>query len=176
MVGERTGVCVVVLLLLVSGSCGCLHAESGPPDQNHTDEDVAYLEVCEDLPAGKWDATNGAEVFGHYQKMYQIAEDQKVIYEERMATLALMPVSEDLEKIKEEYRLADEYGLLACEYEMKRALALMDGNATEEQDLWGQEDRAIDESLKHLAQAKKLYREQYGAEGFLDGIMSGIFS
>ncbi|MBP2146201.1 hypothetical protein J2129_001655 [Methanofollis sp. W23] len=166
----------VIVLLFASASAGCLHARSEAPDLNLTPEDAAYLEACKDLPMGKWDATNGAEIFGHYQEMYQIALAQKEVYEKRMEALASMPVSEDLEEIKEEYRLADEYGLLACDYEMQRARALTEGNTTREEEIWGLEDRAMDESLWHLALAKKLYREHYGSGGFLDGIISGIVS
>ncbi|QSZ66956.1 hypothetical protein RJ40_05335 [Methanofollis aquaemaris] len=141
-----------------------------------TDEDVAYLDACNDLPMGRWDATIGAELAGDYQKMYQIAETQRAVYEKRMQALASMPVSDRFEGIKEEYCLADECGLLACEYEMKRARTLMESNLTGEKYYWGLGDRAMDESLNHLALAKKAYGEQYGSEGLLDGIVSAFLS
>ena len=103
---------------------------------------------------GKWDAANIAEIKKDYQNMYLIAKTQKEIYEKRMQALESMPVSDQCREIKNEYRLADEYGMLACECEMNRALTLMESNYTGEEYYWNMENNAMDESLKHLMTAR----------------------
>lgn len=103
---------------------------------------------------GKWDAVNIAELKQDYQNMYLIAKSQKEVYEKRMQSLDAMPVSDQCREIKNEYRLADEYGVLACECEMNRALAFMESNDTGEEYYWNIENNAMDESLKHLMLAR----------------------
>lgn len=85
------------------------------------------------------------------------------LYDIRIQVLSSMPVSENFQEIKKETLLADEYGRTACEYEMKRAQALMEDNLTAEEEFWEIENNAMDESLIHMARAKiLLYKEKYG--------------
>jgi len=157
-----TGLAVCILLIIsASALCGCLQSQ-GEPKYNLTAEDSAYLEASENLPMGSWNAASDAEVQEDYQKMYRIAEEQKELYEIRIQKLSSMPVSDTFQEIKDEYQMADEYGLKACEYEMKRAKALMESDPTAEEQYWEIEDDAMDESLKHMALAKKLRIERYG--------------
>jgi hypothetical protein len=157
--GIALTVCIL-LLALASASGGCLNFSENSSN-NLTPEDAAFLKTSNSLPMGKWDATIMAELTGDYQSMYQIAEAQKVLYEQRIQTLSPMPVSDLFADIKNEYCLADEYGMIACEYEMKRALALMESNYTAEDQYWEMENNAMDESLKHLSAAKLLYKARY---------------
>lgn len=149
-----SGVIVCIFLLLALTSCGCLQTQGSSLNRNLTAEDRAFLNASEDLPMGKWDAANIAEIKKDYQDMYLIAKTQKEVYEKRMQGLESMPVSDQCREIKNEYRLADEYGMLACECEMNRALAFMESNYTGEEYYWNIENNAMDESLKHLMLAK----------------------
>ena len=151
----------ILLITLASASGGCLNF-IGNSSNNLTAEDAAFLKASGAFPMGKWDAANMAELQGDYQSMYRIAEAQKELYEKRIYFLPPMPVSDLFLDIKNEYCVSDEYGLIACEYEMKRALAFMESNYTAEEEYWGIENNAMDESLKHLFLAKKLYIERYG--------------
>lgn len=150
----------ILLLAFASASGGCL-GPSGDSSNNLTPEDAAFLKNSHSLPMGKWDAANMAELTGDYQSMYHIAEAQKGLYEQRIRTLSPMPVSDLFADIKNEYRLADEYGMLACECEMERALALTESNFTADDHYWEIENNAMDESLKHLYAAKLLYTVRY---------------
>ncbi len=158
------GVVLTVCVILISGavSCGCLQLPDGSRD-DLPPEDAAFLNTSRELPmGGNWAVTCPAEIKSDYPTMYRIAEEQMGLYEIRIQVLSSMPVSVNFQEIKKETLLADEYGRTACEYEMKRAQALMEDNLTAEEELWEIENNAMDESLKHLALAKILYKSEYG--------------
>ena len=68
----------------------------------------------------------------------------------------------EFQEIKDEIIMADECGRTACDYDMKRAMALMEDNLTAEEEFWEIENNAMDESLAHMFEADRLLKEKYG--------------
>jgi hypothetical protein len=160
------------LVLAACSSAGCL----GPPDSSHCNlsgQDSAFLDASNSLPMGNWAADVPAESVRDYQKMYEIAKTQKEFYEKRMQVLSPMPVSDGFQGMKDEYRLADEYGLKACVNEMNVAQALRESNVTGVDYYWNLENQEMDASLSHLYNAKRMVVKKYGSGGFPDTLLFG---